>query len=342
MKRALSPATLLAWVCHYSGVSALFFLLNRRRKRILTYHNVLPDADFTGALHESVSHRLSVFEAHVRYLRRFACDTNLEDPSTLTITFDDGYANQEEYGARVLTRAGLRAYFFIPVSLLEHNEALAVDRMLFWLSAIAPGKYEITMPGADGTMPIVIATAPDRLAAWQALSRYLEQHPTRDQDLVAALDACVPFEQLKGTISNEYHRLRFAPLTMEGVKRLADGGHLIGPHSQSHRPLSALTPADLNAELEACASATWFNSRVLSYPFGTLEEVSPEVVAGAASHGFTHAVSNINQPLSGPLRYGRHFLPRLALPDSDRTWKLSFVLSGAKYFLQHRRLLPAC
>ena len=83
-----------------------------------------------------------------------------------------------------------------------------------------------------------------------------------------------------------------------------------------------------------------FNCTAFSYPFGGLREVCQREIESAKTHGFTQAVSNMIEPLPGTRRYTSLFLPRLALPNSAEVAVIAFTLSGARYFLQHRRLLP--
>ncbi len=84
-----------------------------------------------------------------------------------------------------------------------------------------------------------------------------------------------------------------------------------------------------------------YNSRVFCYPYGGVSEVTPRVVARVRQSAFTHALANIQMPLTGEkLRYSDYFIPRFTLPNTDKAYLLSFILSGTNYFLHYRRLLP--
>lgn len=85
----------IAVLSYWLGIDALFYWLNRHAKRTLTFHNVLPDAVFRHDVSNFVSNSVSEFRTIVRELRkRWRFSVDLFDPSTLTITFDDGYLNQ--------------------------------------------------------------------------------------------------------------------------------------------------------------------------------------------------------------------------------------------------------
>jgi peptidoglycan/xylan/chitin deacetylase (PgdA/CDA1 family) len=334
-------ADALAFLCHYGGVSSLFFYLNRHRKKIVTYHNVLPDDHVRGLLHEGVSHRLSVFRRQIDYLaRHFTCDSRLADASSVTITFDDGYLNLYTLAQPVLEKAGIRAYFFIPLTMLETGQTLAIDRLLLWVSVVPPGTFELRLESHAPRVVLSIGNDADRLAVWQQLFGLLETGSIEAGDLVERLEECVAFETIQASIGPDYYRLRFVPIPVDGIAEMKARGHLVGPHSSSHRILSTLSTPELEADIAACAESQHFNCRVFSYPFGGIAEVSSRVVDCVSASGFEYAVSNINEPLTRERVYSKHFLPRMSLPDTETVYLLSFVLSGAKYFFQHGRLLP--
>lgn len=338
----MTTTALLAWISHYTGVSSLFYVLNRRRKRIITYHNILPDADFTGALHEGVSHAESAFASQVEYLRQRSCDLQLDNESSVTITFDDGYLNQYAIAHPILKAAGLQAYFFVPVARLENDEPLAVDLILFWLSQVPKGKLAVALPTPDGSLlQLIITDDQSRLSCWQVIRRYLYSGNAPEAAIIEALDRCVPFDTIRLTVSAGYYRLRFGQISAEALGEMRASGHKIGPHSVSHHVMAALDDQALAADVASCVSQPAFNTDVFSYPFGGIDEVTPRVIESVRTHGFSQAVGNMNAPLIEGMAYGEHFLPRLSLPNTDKRYLMSFVLSGAKYFLQYGRLFPA-
>ncbi len=345
LRRVVTAATLhaVAWLCHYLGIARLFFWLNRGRKRIITYHNVLPDGPFAGALHAGVSHSAGVFRRQIDYLRRlFPCDTDLDNPRTLTLTFDDGYLNQYAVAHAILAEFGLRAYFFCTLALWEEDAPLRVDRLLCWLSHVPPGRY--VLPLREGEAPIILAIAgdADRLPCWLRLNRLLAAREIDEAELLAAVEACVPLADIRAGLPADAYALRFTPIPAAALAAMRAYGHQVGAHARSHRSMALLDDADLHAEVAACAARVGdlFNTGVFSYPFGGVREVTPRVIDCVRAHGFTRAVANIALPLAGGMAYGPFFLPRFALPNTAARHELSFILSGAKYFLQHRRLLP--
>lgn len=340
---AVARLHVIAWMCHYLGISHLFFRLNRGRKRIITYHNVLPDVQFSGVLHQGVSHSAGIFRQQLAYLRhQFPCDTNLDNRDSLTITFDDGYLNQYSVVHPILAEFGLRACFFCTLAICETGEPLLTDRLMCWLSYVPCGVYVLPRRTGEASLTLSVTSEADRLRYWMMLNRLLTAGEIGEETLMAMFEACVPFATIRARMAAEAYALRFACIPDLALGEMRAYGHQIGAHGYTHRVLALLDDAALEQEIAACAAqiGTRFNTSAFSYPFGGVRDVTPRVVACVQAHGFTRAVSNINSPLTGELRYSALFLPRFALPNTASRHLLSFILSGAKYFVQHRRLLP--
>lgn len=99
---------LLGAICYWSGIDLLFYFLNRRAKRVVTFHSVLPDALCEGMDRLPVAQTVSSFRWIVREATRYLkTDADLKSEGTLTITFDDGYLNQYEVVPEVLADEGV-------------------------------------------------------------------------------------------------------------------------------------------------------------------------------------------------------------------------------------------
>lgn len=314
----------LAVVCYWCGVDALFYALNRRAKRIVTFHNVLPDELFRPGLANGVSNRLSEFKQIVgECQKRFTISNDLFDPMTLTITFDDGYRNQYTTAFKYLREKGVPAILFVAGDLAPACESrgedapttkttgLFIDLLLHWVAE----------------MPLEQIPGGDRLAYWMTVvwPHFVSNDstlPSRDvlQKEVMKLSADYRHERLNGIFPAELDEMRAA-------------GWQIGWHTWSHVPLASLDEAGVRAEL---TSPSAYRAVCLSYPFGNPEEVGDLAPRLAAELGYPCAVSNTNTASENAA--SRYFLPRLALP-ADK-YDLHFELSGLKFFLKNRRLLP--
>ena len=57
---------IIAFLAYWTGIDALFYWLNRKAKRIVTFHNVLPDAMYRYDLANGVSNSESGFSTDCR------------------------------------------------------------------------------------------------------------------------------------------------------------------------------------------------------------------------------------------------------------------------------------
>lgn len=324
----------LAFLCYWSGVTRCFYRLNRGRKRILVFHNILPEALFRKDLTNSVSNSETEFRAIIREVKRlFPVSCDLFDPATVTLTFDDGYRNQAEVAARVLQEEGnLPAILFVAGDVLDSADparALIIDRLLQWTASAPCGEYRAGPEGprftlADGRRDVI----------WRTLLQacYQQDAGTRAQALLDSLDAQYPLQKILEELPEEYKRLRLTGITSREVGELRARGWQVGWHSQTHFPLNTLPKEEKVREI---APPAGFERTVFSYPYGCPEMVDGESVALAAAAGYPCAVSNT---LDGGALTGPFFLPRLALLPGR--YRLHFQLSGLEHFIKTRRRLP--
>ena len=320
MKRILLK--IFAVCAYWMGVDALFYKLNKPAKRIVTFHNVLPDEIFVGNTANGVSCSASAFRLIVRELRkRWKFSTDLFDAKTLTITFDDGYLNQYEVAAKILKEEGeIPAVLFASGDVTD-GKTLVIDQILHWVS-YAP-KLVLRQLGYE--------TAHD---AWvkDLWFQFLADSKERGRGLLKRLDALCPYDQILTALSPEYRRLRLGGITKEQLDDLRRRGWVIGWHTKSHYPLSKLTSAEKRDEI---APPDEFKRAPFSFPYGEMQSVDEEAIKIAETCGYPCAVSNTTDPTPW---HGCYFLPRSSL-HADR-YLLHFELSGCKYFLKYRKLLP--
>jgi peptidoglycan/xylan/chitin deacetylase (PgdA/CDA1 family) len=95
-------------------LDALFYWLNRHAKRTLTFHNVLPDDMMMRGASVGLTISLSEFKKIIDWVaERFEFTVDVDDPRTVTITFDDGYKNQYEIAGKWLMQRKIPAILFV-------------------------------------------------------------------------------------------------------------------------------------------------------------------------------------------------------------------------------------
>lgn len=305
---------ILAFLCYYCGVDSLFYLLNRKRKRIITFHNVLPDVMYVNNLANGVSCSESEFKRIVNEIgRRFRFSVNLFDPATVTLTFDDGYLNQYEIAGRILMEKGIEAILFVAGDLIDSEEPLVIDKLLHWVT-YSPTVKDIHKKWITEIRPAYVKEA------------------ARGEEIFAQLDSQYSFGMIMESLPTEYIRLRLQGLTSTQIQKLKEHGWIVGWHTRSHPALSALTDDEIRTEI---APPLGFENTVFSYPYGEPMSVDERCVRIAEKCGYPYAVSNYQGKSS---LSGRFFLPRMSL-SADR-YMLHFELSGLKHFIKTWHLLP--
>lgn len=288
----------LAFLAYWSGLDSLFYWLNRKAKRIVTFHNVLPDELYVNNLANGVSNSESGFRLIVGEIaKRYRFSTDVWDAKTCTITFDDGYVNQAEIAGRVLGEMGIPAILFVAGDLIGSTEPLLIDKLLHKTESVEKWMKEV----------------------WPALKK-------------GKVKVKEEGEQWMEKLSVEYRRLRLTGVAEAQLDELRAKGWKIGWHTWRHLPLVSLNEDEVRKELD-CPAA--YRGEVLSYPFGNPEEVGETAIRVAEELGYPCVVSNTH---AAGARHGRYFLPRMDLLPNK--YMIHFELSGAKFWLMYKRLLP--
>ena len=324
----------IAILSYYMGVDTLFYFLNRRAKRIITFHNVLPCGLFKSDLTNGVSNSEDEFRFIVREVRkRFRFSVDVMDVKTATITFDDGFLNQYEVAGRILKEDGdIPAIVFVAGDELGNGDpsnAIVIEQLLHWTAYAPEGEYEF--PYCE-TKRFVL-TGSNRGEVWVKYVRpaYASDSEFRGRRVLKTLDEQYPMSRILDGLPMEYCRLRLTGISHAQADELRGRGWKIGWHTKSHYPLSSLRAEEKHHEI---MPPHGFQDIVFSYPYGETLSVDAESVRLAESCGYPCAVSNLAVP--NPL-CGRFFIPRMSL-SADK-YLLHFKLSGAENFLRARRLL---
>ncbi len=318
---------LLAVVGYYLGIDSLFYRLNRKAKRIVTFHNVLPDEIFRNDGTNGVSCSESQFRMIVGDIaKKYRFSNDLLDANTATITFDDGYCNQYDCAFRCLKEMGIPGIVFASGDALKAKtpaEALIVDRLLFWKS-YAPQEILDREFGAGLT----------RNEVWSKFIRpeYAADTEAKGANVVKRLDALYPFAKIWSELPEEYLRQRLCGISGEQLDEMRKAGWLVCWHTQSHFPLSGLSREEVNTEVTPPDD---FVGLPFSFPFGERMSVSDANIDMVKQSGYPCAVSNMEYSVMSPDRY---FLPRFYLAGDK--YNIHFLLSGFKFFLDTLHLLP--
>ena len=275
---------------------------------------------------ESVSRRFS--PVTINEIRLFLNGGNPLPRRAVAVTFDDGFADNSEIAAPILSRFGIRAAFYLTVGLIGTKDppwycrlrhAFATTQKRAWLCAANKKPWSLT-------------AAQERNAA-----------------MLAAFDFCAPLagEALEQSVLTIERGLDIAPLTAEcgfmmdwnQARALQRAGHVVGCHTLTHPNVAHVAPdiarkelVESKRKLEEELSAPVLH---FSYPHPGL---NPNWNAGTVEMtneaGYQTAVTTS----PGPVRKGDHplSLTRVYTPRTEQ----EFMWSLERAFLR-RRVRPA-
>lgn len=317
---------LIAVLAYFSGLDAVMYWLNRRAKRILTFHNVLPDHLMEGIPSVGCMERASAFRKKIGEVdKHFKFSIDFDDPTAATITFDDGTLNECEVAGKILGEKNIPAVIFVAGDVIDATpeKALVTDKLLVW-NEFAP----------DEAVQKVFGTVVPRDELWVKYVQpaYRKDWQSRGRRLLARLEEVCTVESLLAKLPQEWVRLRMSGVTSSGIVALRQRGWRIGWHTWSHYPLGMLDSAAKRQELD---SPKEYRGVPLCYPYGDIGSIGEESLKIAEEYGYPCALSN--DPDYSPHR-GCYFRLRMALPENK--YELHMVLSGLKYFIKYRKLLP--
>ena len=334
---------LIATICYYMQLHRFAYYLNKNRKRIITFHNVLTDDVFVSNVAYGVSNSLSQFKMIIDEISKyFTFSLDIDDPKTITITFDDGYCNQVEIAAPYLIKKGIPAYLFICGQLYPNSDEirnikeyatkpLTVDLLLHWISYVPNGTYNICINNTEKEIEV---SDSNRLEIWVGFiwPEFMKDSISKGRNLLDALNLSYPIDNIMNALSPYYLKQRLGIATLEQINFISSKGWYISWHTFSHYPLSKLT---LEEKIKELTPDNRIKSKVISYPYGGINEVDSECLKIVEQLQYNTAVSNICKET---LLSGKWFRSRMSLsPDPIM---LHFELTGLKHLIKYGKLLP--
>lgn len=265
-----------------SGGDQLVWKLDSRRLRILCYHGICADHLAGEPWVPRYFVTQSAFERQLQYLQRNACVLPLGQaveclrsgslpPRCVSITFDDGYANNLQLAYPLLRKYGLPATIFLSSSYIESGDLFPFLKLSLIRLTIEGGGVAPRLPDYK-TTPIDLVE--QRAAPWWA---EVKERFTDDQ------------------------RQTLQPMTVEDV-RAADSTLIeFGSHSHTHCILRNETrqrrQQEIHTSIEKVAQWTGRRTRTFSYPNGErgdFGETDKEVLRAAGVEAAVTGIGGAN------------------------------------------------
>jgi peptidoglycan/xylan/chitin deacetylase (PgdA/CDA1 family) len=286
----------------------------RGRLSILIFHRVLKEPDPLLPGESDVAD----FEARMRWVRSWFNVVPLSEAvermysgslpaRALSVTFDDGYADNAEQALPILERLGMTATFFVATGFLSGG-AMWNDRVIEAVRQCRSRDLDLTSIGL-GRLSLE-SLADQRFAVTTLLNGIKHRRPPEREAAVAAVAAAAGCDSPPSLMMNP-----------DQVRRLARRGMDVGAHTVTHPILSRLDPSAARNEIgESKLQLEGLLGRPVSlfaYPNGVPgRDYAAEHVAIVRECGFTAAVSTAWG--SATARADRFQLPRFTPWDRSR------------------------
>lgn len=330
---SIETLKIVSKISKVTGFTSLCYKLNKERKRVIAYHNIIPDKYWDDSLHLAHSMKESSFIKQLEIIRnRLGVTLNIYDIDKATITFDDGYLNQYLIASKIMDDKDIKGYFFCTANVINNNEPFIMDRLQYWFSYVPEGTYYLDKLG----IKLSIKDKSSRISEWQKISDIIGD--VEIEKIENLLDEKYPFKDIK--IDKEFGKLRFRGISKSQLIDMKEHGHKIGAHSANHKRLSIMDYEELKNDIGICKYMldSDYNTDVFCYPFGSRKDINEIVLENIKKNGFKYAFAYSNNPIKEG--YDEYFMPRMFLPDTDNEEVIDFILSGAKHFMSFRKLLP--
>ena len=237
---------------------------NKQRLSILTYHRVLSSFDYMRPAEPIASE----FEWQMELLARYFNPLPLSEALSLMeygelperavcVTFDDGYADNEEIALPVLSRWKIPATVFVATDFL--NGGRMWNDTVIEALRIAEG-HSFNLRDAGLVSYAANSIEERRLAATTIIREIKHWPPKKRAEIVELIVSMV--DQLPSSLM----------MTDEQVRNLSESGVEIGAHTKSHPILSTLELGQIKEELigskEYLEAILGTTVRYFAYPNG--------------------------------------------------------------------------
>jgi peptidoglycan/xylan/chitin deacetylase (PgdA/CDA1 family) len=307
---------------------------------ILAYHSVRdePERD-SNWIAPGITHATKVFTRHMELVARKFHPVTLEDillfvkgekilpPRSVAVTIDDGYLDNIEVAAPVLSRFGISAAFYLTVGMIGQLDAPWFCRVRHAFMATSCTRWDNSSHNSSSHN----SSLHNRI--WD-----LSSPPARDAALLAAYDICAPLvsqtqEDAVRTVERELQVERTIPehrlmMNWDEAKALRRAGHVVGSHTLTHPNVAHVAHCEVQ-HAELVESKSRMEKKLgepvvhFSYPHPALNpQWNEHTLKITREAGYSTALTTTKAPVvigTNPLLLTRLNAPR---PEHEFLWNL--------------------
>jgi peptidoglycan/xylan/chitin deacetylase (PgdA/CDA1 family) len=241
---------------------------------------------------------------------------------SVVFTADDGFRDQAEVAATLCARYDVPLTCFVVTDFIDGLIWPWDDQVSYIVNRTKKRQFDIDLPDASrfeyrshgSSPPILARTLRNRLKVGVQQQLY---------EWLPALYSAADVEQ------PEAPPVKYTSMTWDDARSLQANGHVVAPHSRSHRILSQLSEAEssveINGSIARVEAMLGKPCEVFAYPTGRSTDFTPRESACVQRAGLLAAVSTV--PGAASARQDRYALPRFSLPDDQESFLqcLSFI-----------------
>ena len=244
-------------------------------------------------------------------------DTDEVPPNLVSLTIDDGYADQASL-ARAALAAGCPVTVFLVTGFLD-GCLWPWDQRLWFVVSNSRRQFVELQTGA-GLIRHSMTTPDDRRRSYESITVWTKTLPQDQVEDVVAYVAKAAAVRVPSDPPAEH-----LPLSWSEVRALEAEGVRFGAHSVSHRILSLLSSRDADAEIRDSLARVEMEtinpSRVFAWPTGRKGDYGPREQNMVQQAGSAAAVATGDDFAVWPRRhagdFGRYELQRFSLPTQE-------------------------
>lgn len=309
----------LLFAVRHVGLPTLGRTINQARPQVLMFHG-LTDREHTGLENCQHKHlhvrRFESFLAHLKKhfqvisldeLARCLATNTLPPPSSVVLTFDDGFLSNYTLGFPLLKRYEVPATIFAATEFVDEKKPIWVDRVDYALHQA--GKHKVELIRAKRELKSLPA---DQL-----------------EDALVALENQLGFRLEKAnapSVPAIYHAMDWSH-----AREMLDSGLVsIGAHTHSHRIMARCTPEIVAHEVAKSKQLIEHNTgrpcTTFCYPNGGPEDFTEETERIIRGLGFLSTITTIggfNEPGCSPF-----LLKRLGVMNNQDLTQFDLLTSG--------------
>lgn len=274
---------------------------------IFLFHGVVEVSNYEVRNYTRKHIEKDVFASFIRKIKKTGYALSMDEvirlnverdpfpPYAFAVTFDDGFANNYEVAAPILSDEAVPATFYITTGFIEGNTMSWIDRIEFCLERKTKGKLRLPWSPEER----VFKSKEEKIMILDEIRLNAKRNAAVNcEELVERVFSCCGENEISSS-SEPIDR----KMTWEEVRALHDSSDfLIGGHSHTHKILSHLNPEELESEIATSLMLLremGVATRHYSYPEGLEHCYSDQVVERLKAHGIVccpTAVEGVNRP----------------------------------------------